>query len=39
MSLLLLRVRLGFRTLLGIRDMRSARLRAEIARLKERRNG
>jgi hypothetical protein len=39
MSLLLLRVRLGFRTLLGIRDMRSARLRSEIAQLKGQRNG
>jgi hypothetical protein len=38
-TLLLLQVRLGFRTLLGIRDVRSARLRSEIAQLKRQRNG
>jgi hypothetical protein len=39
MRLLSLRVRLRFRLLLGIRDMRNASLRFQIAQLRERRNG
>lgn len=38
MTLFWLQVRLGFRKLLGIRDVRASRLQFEVARMKRRRS-